>query len=96
MRGGKRKGAGRKKGFSAIQAEKGRELLSDKLAASIGPIVDRLIKQAKNGDIRAAQILMERAWGRIPAGTAEENQTISVHGSIATINIVPVQFEKQK
>ena len=32
----------------------------------IGPIADALVKKAAKGDIRAAQLLFERAWGKAP------------------------------
>lgn len=64
MRGGYRQNAGRKIGFSAIQAEKARELISSRLSEELTPILDILIKQAKNGDVRATRELFDRAWGR--------------------------------
>ena len=64
MRGGYRENAGRKIGFSAIQAEKARELISSRLSEELTLILDMLIKQAKNGDIKATRELFDRAWGR--------------------------------
>jgi hypothetical protein len=64
-RGGKRQGAGRKKGFAAIEAEKSREFIAQKVGASLEPIIDKLISQAKKGDIRSTQILFDRAYGRV-------------------------------
>jgi hypothetical protein len=63
-RGGHRQGAGRKKGFAAIEAEKSREFIAQKVGASLEPIIDVLIRQAKKGDIRSTQILFDRAYGR--------------------------------
>lgn len=64
MRGGYRQNAGRKVGFSAMQAEKARELISTRLSEELTPILDILIKQAKNGEVRAIRELFDRAWGR--------------------------------
>lgn len=64
MRGGYRQNAGRKQGFSAIEAEKARELVCQKLSDNLEPILDKLIMQAKNGDIKATRELFDRAYGR--------------------------------
>lgn len=64
QRGGKREGSGRKKGFPALQHEKAREFLAIKLATEFGPIVDKAIEQAKNGDTEARRWLTDRAWGK--------------------------------
>ena len=68
MKGGYRAGSGRKKGSKAshtLEAEKAREYIVQKVGASLEPIITSLIKQAKQGDIRAAQTLFERAYGRV-------------------------------
>lgn len=74
MRGGFRENAGRKKGFSAIEAEKAREFIVEKVNASLEPIIGSLIELAKKGDIRASQVLFDRAYGRpiTPIETAGE------------------------
>ena len=64
-RGGHRQGAGRKKGFAAIEAEKSREFIAQKVGASLEPIIDTLIRRAKKGDIRSIQTLFDRAYGRV-------------------------------
>ena len=64
MRGGYRQNSGRKKGFSAIEAEKAREFIVEKVNASLEPIIAKLIQLAKKGDLRAIQILFDRAYGR--------------------------------
>lgn len=64
MRGGFRENSGRKKGFSAIEAEKAREFIIQRVNASLEPIIDSLISKSKQGDIRATQILFDRAYGR--------------------------------
>ncbi len=73
MRGGYRRGAGRKKGFAAKNAEEARKLLSERVAAEIGSIGDALISKAKEGDIAAIKELFDRAWGRSPQSIALEN-----------------------
>ena len=64
MRGGKRLNAGRKKGFAAKTAEEARRLIAEMVSKEITPIAEMLIKKAKKGDIRAIQLLFERAWGK--------------------------------
>ena len=66
MRGGKRKGAGRKKGFAAKSAEEARCLLAQRVAEEIGSLCDVLVSKAKGGDMRAMHELLDRAWGRAP------------------------------
>lgn len=73
QRGGKREGAGRKKGFPALQHEKDRELLAIRLATEFGPIVDKAIEQAKDGDTEARRWLTDRAWGK-----AKESMDLNV------------------
>lgn len=77
-RGGKRVGAGRKKGFPALQHEMAREILAVKLQTEFGPIVDKAIEQAKGGDNEARKWLTDRAWGR-----AKESVDMSVASSIS-------------
>lgn len=64
MRGGFRENSGRKQGFSALEAEKSRQYIAGQVAASLEPIVAGLIKRAKQGDLKATQILFDRAFGR--------------------------------
>ncbi|KND50556.1 MAG: hypothetical protein AB198_01780 [Parcubacteria bacterium C7867-003] len=64
MHGGYRQGAGRKQGFSAKNAEDARRYLSQRVAEEIDTLADVLIDKACKGDIRALQILLDRAWGR--------------------------------
>jgi hypothetical protein len=74
MRGGYRENAGRKTGYSAIEAEKAREFIVAKVSEALEPIVTTLINRAREGDIRAAQILFDRAFGKplIPIETVGE------------------------
>jgi hypothetical protein len=64
MRGGKRLNAGRKKGYSAIETEKARELIIRRVNEAIGPILDSLIKQATEGNTVATKELFDRAYGK--------------------------------
>jgi hypothetical protein len=64
MRGGYRENSGRKKGFSALEAEKAREYIVQRVNDSLEPIISALINSAKEGDNKAIQILFERAYGR--------------------------------
>lgn len=68
-KGGKRKGAGRKKGSKAthtLEAETAKKVIISKFVAALEPIVDKAIEQAKNGDKGAREWLSERALGRVP------------------------------
>lgn len=70
MKGGYREGAGRKKGFAAIEAENARAYIAERVSASLEPIIDGLIESAKKGDIHATKELFDRAWGRAQAQIA--------------------------
>jgi len=65
QRGGKREGAGRKKGFAALEAEKARELIATKLQVHFSPIVDKAIEQALDGDKYAREWLTQRGYGNV-------------------------------
>lgn len=62
--GGKRIGAGRKKGFSAKTAEEARKVLAEMVVQEIGPIGEALIARAKNGEVAAIKELFDRAFGK--------------------------------
>ena len=65
--GGKRPGAGRKKGQKAAhttQAQKAREELIRAYIENIKPINEALIKKAKEGDIQAIRELHDRVYGK--------------------------------
>lgn len=64
MRGGYREGAGRKVGFAAKNAEEARRYLSQRVMEDIEPLADLMLGKAKAGNIRALQLLLDRAWGR--------------------------------
>src|SRR3990167_4115760 len=72
MRGGYRKGAGRKQGFAAKNAEEARKYFSERVAQEIEPLCNLLIKQAKTGNIRAMKELFDRTWGRAPQAIQTE------------------------
>lgn len=78
--GGKRAGAGRKKGFAAVKAEQARAYVAEQVGASLGSIVESLIKKAVTGDIRASQVLFERAYGRpfTPEGEPPSELTVTI------------------
>lgn len=63
-KGGKRIGAGRKKGYKAIEAEKAREYIVQRVSAELEPIIDVQINQARNGDKDARRDLLDRAYGK--------------------------------
>lgn len=62
--GGKREGAGRKKGFAALEAEKTRMYIARRVVRENKPIIDIAIYQAKKGDRHAREWLYERAFGK--------------------------------
>lgn len=63
--GGKREGAGRKKGFAALEAERQRVMVAEKLVTEFEPIVDKAIAQAKEGFKDAREWLTEQAYGKV-------------------------------
>jgi len=63
-KGGYRQGAGRKKGFAALQAEQARELFAITVAPHLKKIINALTKKAQSGDVSAARELFDRAWGK--------------------------------
>lgn len=71
-RGGYRVGAGRKKGFAALEAEKARELICEKLTKDFEPIINKAIEQALEGDKHARDWLTERAYGKVKTSTEVE------------------------
>lgn len=66
-KGGKRPGAGRKKGSKAshtLQAEEGKKLLIQMYLENIRPINEALLKKAKKGDLGAIKELHDRVYGK--------------------------------
>jgi hypothetical protein len=75
--GGKRPGAGRKKGSKAqhtIQAEAAKAYLINRFLAEKEPIVTALLASAMTGNVPAIKELFERVWGKVPA-TLEADAT---------------------
>ena len=62
--GGKRKGAGRPKGYAALVAETTRSFIASEIKKSNAPIVKRAIEDAKKGDKHARDWLYEFAFGK--------------------------------
>lgn len=60
------KKGGRPKGYSAIQAEKAREVLVKMVTDEIEPIGLKLIEEGKKGNIQAIKELFDRAFGKAP------------------------------
>lgn len=58
------KKGGRKKGFPALEAEKARLMIAEKLSTEFAPIVDKAIEQAKDGNKDARDWLTDRAYGK--------------------------------
>jgi hypothetical protein len=83
-RGGYRTGAGRKKGFAALQAEQSRELFAQTLAPRLEKIILALMKRAQTGDVHAAHELFDRAWGK-PQQKLEANIDIQKRASLNDI-----------
>jgi len=63
MRGGKREGAGRKKGIASILAEKTRDYIAKRVAKENNAIVTKAVEQAKEGNQQARDWLYNRAYG---------------------------------
>lgn len=64
-RGGKRPGAGRKIGYAAKTAEETRKVIAELVSKDIASITKALIKKAKQGDVKAASLLLDRAFGKL-------------------------------
>lgn len=84
--GGKREGAGRKKGYPAIQAELQRKMICEKLEKEFPPIIDKAIELAKLGDYKAREWLADRAYGK----AAQIVQTEDDEGNRAAITSIVV------
>ena len=91
MRGGYRPNTGRKKGYSAIEAEKARDLIVRTLSESLESIVKSLIKQAKKGDIRVVKELFDRAYGRPPQAQEYMEDSRQIPS-----NLIVISSESQK
>jgi ribosomal protein L17 len=65
-RGGPRPGSGRPKKALAYAAEKAQ--CDDLLASEAREIMEALVAKAKEGDVSAIRLVIERIWGRAPEG----------------------------
>lgn len=81
-RGGKREGAGRKKGIASIKAEAMRGVLAEELEKEWIPIVLKATEQAKDGNQQAREWLSTYCIGR-PAQTIV---TEDEEGNVQPIN----------
>lgn len=63
-RGGPQPGSGRPKGFAALEAERARIMICEKLQTEFMPIVEMAIAQAKEGNKDAREWLTDRAFGK--------------------------------
>lgn len=82
--GGKRPGAGRKKGSKAthtLEAEKAKQELIRMYIENCRPIHQALIDKAKSGDISAIKELFERVHGKVPQTLGgDKNNPIILQG----------------
>lgn len=62
--GGRREGAGRKKGYVALQAEKFRQEVVKQTMKELRPILKKALEQAKAGDAQARSWLIDRGFGK--------------------------------
>jgi len=58
------KKGGRKKGYPALEAEKARLMIAEKLATEFEPIVEKAVEQAREGNKEAREWLTDRAYGK--------------------------------
>lgn len=58
------KKGGRPKGYPALEAEKARLMITEKLSIHFEPIVDKAIQQASQGNKDARDWLTDRAYGK--------------------------------
>jgi hypothetical protein len=87
--GGKRPGAGRKKGSSTKEALAYRELLLKRVEEEKGELIDALIAKAKTGDIAALKEINERTMGKVvqPIGGENGGPIILTWKSKSTMNL---------
>lgn len=84
--GGARQGAGRKKSFSALAAEKTREYIAKRVLEENEPIVSKAIDQAKAGDKSAREWLYDRGFDKV-------RQNVGLDGGEEGSPIVFLPFE---
>lgn len=71
------KKGGRPKGYPALEAERARLMIAEKLATEFEPILDKAIEQAKEGNKDARDWVTERAYGK-PIQPIDLNNKISL------------------
>ena len=76
-KGGKREGAGRPKGYKAIESEKAREYLTKRIAAELEPLADMILANAKNGDVKALEYVINQLVGK-PRETIDMNEKVTL------------------
>lgn len=92
-RGGKREGAGRKKGYASIAAEKARDFICKELDKNLKPIIKKAIEQAEGGDAVARNFLFERGYGKVAQAIVtqdEEGNDIPLQ----TVNVATMSDEE--
>ena len=65
-KGGKREGAGRPLATATLERQAARAFIAERLSQELGPIVDKAIEQAKEGNQQARDWLSDQAWGQAP------------------------------
>ncbi len=63
------KKGGRPKGFAALESERARIMICERLATEFAPILDTAIEQAKTGNKDAREWLTDRAYGKPKTST---------------------------
>jgi len=63
-KGGKRPGAGRKKGITTLEREKARAYIAEKINEYMPAIFKALVEKASEGDVPAIKELFDRAFGK--------------------------------
>lgn len=81
------KKGGRKKGLASIKAEEARAVLAQMVFDEITPIGNKLIGEAKKGNIPAIKELFDRAFGKPP-------QALDVKGQFMMSNVLD-EIEKE-
>jgi hypothetical protein len=74
------KKGGRPKGFAALEAERQRIFIAEKLEKQFSPIVSKAIELAKKGDRHAREWLTTQAYGKVP-------EHLTVSGSLSLLEL---------
>lgn len=70
-------GGGRKKGFSAVNAEKAKAFIVAFVGSKLESILNLLYKEAQDGNVQAQKELLDRAYGR-PKETVEHTGEVKL------------------